>query len=197
MMEPSESLTLYTYTSGTNSSGGAKNASYITNPPLPHLSQPSVTPSPTGTGLEWFTTALTSSTPPVHVLAENIVALVLLPKLSPQEDPTGILLAPYYNYDTTAINSNPAINPKNQLPPVVQVTMVAVDEASFSRFIGSGTSMPDLFTSNGIPFFQDAANYATDLAALQKNLQDKKLNYRVFTTNVSIKAAKWSRIQTN
>ncbi len=95
----------------------------------------------------WFQSAVdgtapfTSSKRPVRVLAENIVALILLPKLSSQEDPKGTKLAPQYSYNSLTKNSDPAINSKNQLPPIVQVTMVAVDETSFAR-LQKGTRRP-------------------------------------------------------
>jgi uncharacterized protein (TIGR02599 family) len=214
LSEPSDALTLYNYTSGTNSSGGPKNASYITTTPLAGLSYPSVTPAPTGTGFEWFTTPLTASSPPARVLAENIVALVLLPKLSPGDiaalnQAGGTYsdgsLAPDYNYDSTASNSNPAIDPRNQLPPVVQVTMVAVDESSYNRFqiLQSGASMPtslgqqSLFQTVGDTLNPGNPGFAQDLQTFENNLQKFKINYRVFTSNVDLKAAKWSRDEAN
>jgi len=168
LMEPSESLSLYKYTSG-RPSFNAKN---------------------------WFTDPLKASPAsarPIRVLGENIVALILLPKLSPQEDPTESKLAPNYSYDSTSTNPDPTINPKNQLPPVMQLTVVAVDEATFSR-MQTGTVAPDLGLTG---LFTEAANYDQDLATLQATLQRKKLNYRVFSTNVSIRGAKWSREQKN
>ena len=178
MMEPSQSLTLYTKTSGSSS--------YV--------------------GQEWFTTPLNSSTVPKRALAENIVALIILPKLTPNDQLAGnptlginqyddTSLAPAYLYDSTATKADNYLNSKNQLPPVVQVTMVAVDETSFNRFQKDSTDLPTaLFGSST---FTNAQNYATELQQLQTNLQTYKINYRVFTTNVSIKGAKWSRVQTN
>jgi len=199
MVEPSESLTLYTYTSGSG------NTTY--------------------SGKEWFSTPFNSSTNrPVRILAENIVALIILPKLTPEDEkslqssgaippvPLGTSLAPQYFYDSTVTNSNAALNTKNQLPPVIQVTVVAVDEASVKRLQSVlGTAMPDMGISN---LFQDATKYQADLDQLQANLLKHPftnagatyspagnlpvpLNYRIFTTNISLKAAKWSRSQRN
>lgn len=195
LMQPSESLSLYD--AEVNASGG--NAAY--------------------TGTEWFNDSLKKSPPdrPARVVADNVLAMVLLPKLTPsdQDKPTkgtynDSSLAPTYLYDSTAKNmvtkSDANLNPKNQLPPVVQVTMVAVDEASYNRLqLQNGETQPDdLFKdSSGNKLFQtvgDTLNktlpgYAKDMESLQRNLQTRKLNYRVFTTNVSLKAAKWSRVQ--
>ncbi len=129
----------------------------------------------------------------VHVLAENVIAFVLLPKLSEGEDETGVRLAPSYSYDSTVTQSDPEINPKNQLPPLVQVTMVALDETSAAR-VADGATVPalgveGLFETTGT----SAGNFAEDLEELTKGLSERRLNYRVFTTQVSIRSAKWSR----
>ena len=217
--EPSESLSIYTRETNMNQK------------------PPGTTDAALGTGgnaaykdKTWFTDAmgqpgaqyeLDGQTPrPVHVLAENIVALVLLPKLTKQDQTpttgtntyTDASLSPNYLYDST-LTSNASstglpdryINPKNQLPALVQVTMVAVDEASYSRTLGNVTQAPDLTLNSGNPLFQtvgdttnpDVPGYAADLRTLQNKLQGLHLTYRVFTTTVSIKAAKWSRDQTN
>ena len=102
----------------------------------------------------WFSQSISGSgltgPRPVRVLTENIVALIILPRLSladekrlPATPPP--VLAPSYNYDSTvtppaALNpskppklSEQLLNSKNQLPPVVQVIMVAIDEPSAKR----------------------------------------------------------------
>ena len=193
------------------------------------------------TGKDWYTQslgnvgALTSADGatrrPVHVLAENVVALIFLPELTKADqtrtpvgggDPyTDASLSPFYLYDSTstsnnsktspnpAVNADPNLNPKNQLPPVVQVTMVAVDEASYNRLQRNSTAPLNLSVSakgggggNLFDTVGDTTNpqnpgYAHDLQTLQNNLQSYHLTYRVFTTSVSLKAAKWSRDQTN
>jgi len=166
LMQPSESMSIYNYTSG----------------------------SSTYNGKEWFTDALTIPPVPVHVLAENVIALVLLPKLTPQEDTTGTTLSPNYTYDSTVKRATAAINSKNQLPPVVQMTVVAIDEVSANRLTDGDNA--DIATKLG-GLFTIASLYADDLATLEKYLVDKRINYRIFTTNISIKGAKWSREQIN
>ena len=185
MMEPSESLTLYNYTSG--------------NPALAS-SDPN--------GKNWFTTPLTSTPTEAHVLAENIVALIILPKLSAADmtaagtSQTGAL-APTYSYDTTSVGqgtTNSALNSYNQLPALLQLTMVAVDESSYLRLQGTSTTAPDLGLNGLFQNVGDTVNpanpgYAQDLQTLENKLQSLKLSYRVFTTTVSIKSAKWSLAQ--
>ncbi|RYD61249.1 MAG: prepilin-type N-terminal cleavage/methylation domain-containing protein, partial [Verrucomicrobiaceae bacterium] len=91
----------------------------------------------------WFADSINqSANRPVKVLAENIVALVVLPRLSQAEElargRNKPVLSPKFDYDSTRTSNyqpvlspaDPEINPKNQLPPVVQVVMVAIDEES-------------------------------------------------------------------
>ncbi|MDQ3622362.1 MAG: Verru_Chthon cassette protein C [Verrucomicrobiota bacterium] len=167
---------------------------------------------------DWFQSAANAQPAPVHVLAENIVALVITPRLPRREeenikgmtaDPDSSPLAPDYSYDSistgAAASAAPqwqgAVNSKNQLPPVLQITMVAIDETSASRLnLDSGSA--DIFKIEGK--FQKTAKYSDDLltasgskASLEDELIARRVNYRIFTTNISILAAKWSREQTH
>lgn len=152
---------------------------------------------------QWFEPAVNEvGTPSAHVLAENVIALILQPMLAPKDEqelaspPTtpGTGLAPTYYYDSSKKNPIPAVNPQHQLPPMIRVTMVALDEPSAIRMANSST-MPDF----GLPalFATDRANsaadYERDLATLEKTLADKRCSYRVFTTNLVIRGAKWSK----
>ncbi len=181
-MQPANDNSIYLYTSGTNAANKPKSVSYV--------------------GKEWFTDGLFSPERPVHVLAENVIALIILPKLSSSDDPTGIKLAPSYSYDSTNTSTDPLINPRNQLPPVVQITLIAIDEVSAKRM--TDTDIANL--QNHIDgLFLDAADYTNNLepsssggsASLADFLIQKNINYRIFTTSVVIKGAKWSREQVN
>lgn len=180
-MQPSESLSLYRYTSGPD---GNPNNSYT----------------------NWFTDplAVTGAKSVTHVLAENIIALVLLPKLSPDDDPAGSTLSPTYSYNSikTDDKNSPAVDPKfnwkNQLPPVIQATLVAIDENSAIRLGDEGS----IQLSNKIgSLFADSTKFARELNlaggtdSLESYLVRNRIQYRIFTTNISIKAAKWSREQ--
>jgi len=206
----------------------------------------------------------------VRVLAENVIALVLMPKLSKNDEenlssgagsPTGTplpwQLCPWYIYDSTmslslppgspSIIANPGVttttntnyvNPKNQLPPVIEVTMVAIDERSAKKLVdkyggvsvNNGSTNGDalfwletagqkcvppisftsLFTNqaadpvgtsaNGTPLEGPVGAIGTvadsDLNSLEQILIHEGLTYRVFTSNVTVRGAKWSRVQT-
>lgn len=172
----------------------------------------------------WFAPFIKSADRPVRVIAENIVALIVMPRLSvadealwKKQNPSkpGPFLAPSYQYDSAnPANTNkadPLLNTINQLPPVVQVVMVAIDEPSARRLedrYGSDQYLginytPDQLTS--LNLFTDPAvlddNATTgktgDLSRIQNSLVSRKLSYRIFSTNVSIRGAKWSRSQVN
>lgn len=155
----------------------------------------------------WFSKPL-RSTPsknnpsPRYAIAENIVALIIRPKVSnPNRDPQAAPpteIAGRYAYDTKAYlgSAPPDIVgdglrlSKNQLPPMVQVTLVAIDTASALRLANRYGSKPPPLV-NGDLFF-DASKYDADLGQLQSSLGAQQLNYRVFVADVSLPEAKWS-----
>jgi len=184
LMEPTENLSIYNYTSG--------NRSY--------------------TNVDWVSNSMTlASNRPAHVLAENVIAFIILPKLSPTDISTwnalgsnysAASLAPAYNYDSSYnLNSNTPVDPNldthNQLPPVIQVTMVAVDETSAVRFSNAYANLTNASPQGYGNLFQSASNLPSDLTTLGSILAAKGMNYRIFTTDVMIKGAKWSGSQTN
>lgn len=185
LIQPASALTIYDYTSGTDSSGKPRNLSY--------------------TGIDWFKGALTQSdsSRPVRSLAENVIALIVTPSLSLQDREKQLTadksanLAPGYRYDSTGKDmstvSDPVLNPKHQLPPLVQVTMVALDEGSV-RQQESGDTMLDYGVDD---LFKNPESLEDNLKTLEETLIGKRLSYRTFTTNVQIKEAKWSKEQKN
>ncbi len=179
LMEPSEQLAVYEYTSGDGREGKTSD-NYTYN----WLKDPLGKDSSPGDGFPDY----------ARVLAENIVALVLLPKLSAEADPTGARLTPNYLYSSTVSNSDPEVNSMHQLPPIVQVTMVAIDEKSAARMTdGQASSLRTKV--NGL--FGSASSYSADLASLEDFLSGENLSYRVFQSDVNIPGAKWSNEQTN
>ena len=87
------------------------------------------------------------------------------------------------------------LDPKNQLPSVVEVTMVAIGEPSAIRLAQvNGTTAPDFGVSS---LFSDPSLLASDLNKLELKLNGMHVTYHVFSSNVAIKGAKWSRDETN
>ncbi len=129
----------------------------------------------------WFTTPL-----PVaayrSVLAENVVAMVLRVR-----DPAAATLS--YAYESAQVASP---SRRHLLPPTIDITLVAIDEASAARF-AQANSAAGMITKLGLnTLFTNITKYDDDLKTLTTNLVDNKLDYRVFATSVNIEGAKWS-----
>lgn len=153
-------------------------------------------------GKDWFTDPL-ATTGNRRVLADNIVAFVALPRLSSLEDSSvgQVDLSPQFSYDSTSTNAVPITDSRNklvqhiirhQLPPIVDIAVVAIDEQS-ARRITWGSS-PPVFGTN---LFQNATMMEADLETLRENIDAQGLSARVFRTSVPISAARWSTEQKN
>lgn len=141
---------------------------------------------PALTGLQdWFTDPLAESSPPARVLAENILALIVLPRRSQSDDSNASSLTNDYEYDT---RDNTFAAGLHQLPPVVEIVLVAMDEPSAKRVCVSDTA-PDFGLGT---LFRDVADLEQDLAALTDTLNSRKISHRIFRTKLAIRGAKWS-----
>ena len=122
-------------------------------------------------------------------------------------DPDGSPLAPKYLYDSAPQTIPPdtrykdgRLNPTNQLPPMLQVTLVAVDEPGAVKLGYSSANLDPLGLSTK---FVNTTDFTKDLLrtgaadSVENKLITQRVNYRIFTTNVIIRGAKWSREQTN
>lgn len=140
-----------------------------------------------GTQSDWYTDVSVSSRP----LAANVLALIFSPRRPTPA--TGAAtqirdIAPAYFYDS----SNASGKAPYELPPVVDILMVVIDERSAQRLAdtsGSSTSAP--ITIAG---FTDATgtNMHDDLKVLEGELNKKKVNYRVFNASVPLRNSKWA-----
>lgn len=134
-----------------------------------------------------------------RVVAENIVAMILHPRepderRESQEDE----LAPDYHFDSRRFQwgkgGNLATRTRHQLPPVIDVTFVAIDEVSFNGFcnqqgIKSAEDDPQLVDKE---LFVKARDFRKDLRTLEAKLKEKKLDYRTFNTSLRIRESKWT-----
>lgn len=140
---------------------------------------------------EWFRDRLELYSNP---LAENIVAMVISPRDTLEEagedgQSTYSRIAPEYTYD-----SNKHTNPLylQQLPPLVRVTLVAVDEASAVRLEAEhGQSMPTVVPTD---LFRNTGNFESDVEKLSQQLNENGVNHRVFSTMVALRSAKWRTV---
>ncbi len=138
-------------------------------------------------GTDWFTNGLSSATPSAHAIATNVVALILTPKVPPPGggEPVAVADGRYDSRDQAGATPQP-VN-ANQLPPVIGITLVAIDEESAQRWVSSGGT-----SELTIPAFDNPANLEADLETLTAQFLTRKTNYRIFRTDVPIKSAKWS-----
>ncbi len=192
MIEPTERLAVYNYTSGTN---------------------PSVTPTQskswTYTGQQWFQNSLGlplpsngasgTGTRPAHAIATNVLFLALLPMVAPRDaqtppggmpapDGTSTDIAPHYLYDTS-MKSGLTPDSYNQLPPLMRIVMIAVEEQSFARYYQALPVGTDPTTSLGLTGILTDASYNQRMADIKKvtdALTTAKINYRVFSATVTL-----------
>lgn len=148
-----------------------------------------------GTGTtttSWFTTpiATTYDSNSNFVLAENIIALIIWPKLSAGDQATGGNLTTNYSYDTRQSGAT-----FNQLPPVVEVTMVAMDETSALQ-LGNTTTPPNATLGLTSTLFQTSTlspnQLQADLTQMEATLVASHINFHVFQTEVALAGAKWT-----
>ncbi len=164
-----------------------------------------------------------------RIIAENVIALVLLPKLPASEDSpdgagSGVSAAPNYNYNSR-IHLNATLDPSfssfpgdkfiafpmtggtasgsrhAQLPPIMRLVMIVIDEVSAARIQASGTTPPTGIDLTQTTLFTDASKLDTDIVQVENicnaaagNLTGNttRLKYRVFSTDIIMRNSKWS-----
>lgn len=134
------------------------------------------------TDFAWIQSAINSGH--VRQLAENVIFFHVRPLLSADGDnredvSTNMMYNSAENADAT-----PQPPSANQLPPLLEITLLVLDEASADRFPSSGISFDGKF--------QSAANFESDLKDLTDELADKGMSHRVLQTRVPLPNSKWS-----
>lgn len=138
-----------------------------------------------------------------RVVADNIIALVIRPVVSASdaeekgEDPWWI--APDYLYDSrgkqlSTMSGAASEASANQVPPILELTLVAVEEESYQAYERRGKGDPKSRLSSLIEgLFQDPEDLEEDLATLEKELAELKIAHEVFQASVGLRTAKWSQ----
>jgi uncharacterized protein (TIGR02599 family) len=142
---------------------------------------------------DWFTNAVATSH--AHPMADNIIALIIWPRRAPQDDPDGTTLTSNYHYDsrtTAAWSNNRQPVQVAQLPPIVQVAMVAIDEVSAKRMEQNITSPTVISTALSGLFEGSVTTYANDMKTLEQRLNESRIGYHIFNTSINLKESKWS-----
>ncbi len=128
----------------------------------------------------------------LNPIADNILTLVVSPRdslvqSSGGRDDTFSKIAPNYSYDSND-SSDGFAGFAQQVPPLVRLTMVAIDETSAIR-MEEGTEMPEVIPDG---LFKTTANYEKDIETLSAALHDRNINHKVFSSMVMLRSAKWS-----
>jgi uncharacterized protein (TIGR02599 family) len=133
-------------------------------------------------------------------IANNVVLLVLSPRRSEADNSgTGVAtdIAPNYSYDTkpaTGMTNATQAASDYQLPPMMGVTFVVIDEASAENLsIDNGNTPPLTDVVANASLFTQANRYNEDLDSVIQGLVDRKINFRVFTATIPIRASKWGQ----
>ena len=122
-----------------------------------------------------------------HPLADNIIALVVWPR-----DTTKSAALNSYSYDSRlGLGAHPQPVTVNQLPPILEMAMVAIDEPSAVRL---GAQLKGTIDAclNGLFAGTPSAQFADDLKELERRLSANGITYRVFSSAVPLREAKWS-----
>ncbi len=126
--------------------------------------------------------------PAPKTLAENVIALIVSPKNTIDTSNVLALAEPttfVYNSRTDSTTSNQ----KHQLPPEVEVIMVAVDETSAVRKWNNAGAAPALIDAT---WFQKPADLEADLKALTDKLNADHIKYITLRSTVKIRGARWT-----
>jgi uncharacterized protein (TIGR02599 family) len=158
---------------------------------------------------QWYTQALSVGEGDfeehLNPLAENIIALVVSPRDS-LENPnasrgeTFSKIAPNYGYDSNDEGDGGAgagvgvlSDYSQQVPPLVRLTVVAIDETSAVRN-DNGSSKPANIENAMQGLFVQTENYTNDIKTLSDrlNAEGSNVNHKVFSSLVMLRSAKWS-----
>jgi uncharacterized protein (TIGR02599 family) len=126
---------------------------------------------------DWFKTDVDALTG-CRVLAENVVALAILPV--PQALPGQAQSVPASYLWNSRTSSN-------QLPQALKIVMAVIDETSATRLENAATP-PPLLPSD---IFTDTAKFEDDVTKLEKALREHTppLNFQIFRTEVALPPA--------
>ena len=169
----------------------------------PAASTPPVMPSPLLSDAKseadlyaWFRSPISTASQP---LADNILAVLIQPQLPtttpPLPTPTDFV------YNTRAHQLIPSKQPvtaraaqsRHQLPPVLKLTLIALEENSWSRLstAEADKTAAELLILLNKKIFQTPSKYDADMRTLESALTARNIQHRVFTTAIAIRAAKW------
>lgn len=144
------------------------------------------------TSFSWFTDFIDPSQAAKYYarpVAENVIALIVHP--SDPGDGTQFSSSMEYNSRQSA-QSVPQPKTANQLPPVMNLTLVAIDEVSAKR-LTTDSAEPSAISTALSGKFTNPSVLTQDLDNLAAALTAAKVNFRFFSTSVPMKESKWTK----
>jgi uncharacterized protein (TIGR02599 family) len=140
----------------------------------------------------WFQAMLSDYS---DVIADNVILVLFWPRLAKEEDPVGSSLTGNYRYDShTGEGQIPQPVTNNQQPPLVQVTMVAIDETAANRLPDTETPPSQVADAlQGLFTRSTEEGFKQDFAELERRLTAAKISYQTFNSMVSLRETKWSK----
>lgn len=163
----------------------------------------------TPSGTKWYESAAAgviteaeTAGRPAHSrpIAENIVALIISPQVTQQDAVANQgktwWIAPTYAYDSTvAANTsfNSSQGTQHMLPPRVMVTLIALDEGSARKLAEQNPEGVPKIIPDGA--FTKCEDREKDMKAVETALQAKQLNYRVFSSTITMRNSKWNLLR--
>ena len=127
----------------------------------------------------------------VPTLAENVIALIVLPERNASD--SGAALSPAYSYDSRDV-TNPVT--LNQLPPRLYLALVAIDPASAERLAAQNGSRAPQLIPPGLFQLGTQSQLAQDLATLDTSLTAQKIGHRIFQREIQLPSSAWSNTVT-
>lgn len=136
----------------------------------------------------------------LNPLAENIITIVVAPRDSltsaDSNRDASTDIAPNYGYDSndqarpTDPNDIYSSNAQ-QVPPLIRLSMVAIDEGSAIR-AGTEANEPQAISQSLQGLFKRSENYAKDVETLSDRLNEKRVEHKIFSTMVMLRSSKWT-----
>ena len=127
----------------------------------------------------------------LNPLAENIITMVVSPRDSldsagRSRRETYSEIAPEYEFDSN--DADPDFESYGQqVPPLLRITMVAIDETSAVRLEDGGIA-PEVLPTG---VFEDTQDFENDLERIAEFMNEKSIKYKVFSSIVMLRSSKW------
>lgn len=143
--------------------------------------------SPGVSGSGWIPADFSATALPA---AENVFLLLIVPE--EPEPLTQATLPDRYLYDSREnATADPQPITAHQLPPVLRVIMVAMDESSAER-LGDRLKSTVEESLEGLFEATPSTHLHADLKELEERLTDSGIHYRIFSSAIPMTEAKWS-----